>query len=221
MFLQYKFWQAVRTVDEENPPLAWLGKENYLKWQAPHLWDNRWFLNYNTWDRWKGFSSILCFCWHFEHSKTFTLTQKVSLKNYPSKSFWMVKESLSEHWGSGFSCHPPVLSGTTDFICETWHGCGSNTVKKNILQAQFKKRQARWINYSNTWQISGEFIESMSLLGDFPLSSYVHLFNDDVHAMAHHAKSKGPALHQGLGSDHLGNMVKSVWGWWWWWWRWW
>jgi len=74
-------------------------------------------------------------------------------------------------------------------------------------------------NRFHLWDLT--FIESMSLLG-FPLSSYVHLFNDDVHAMAHHTKSKGPALHQGLGSDHLGDMVMSVWGWWWWWWwRWW
>ena len=37
MVFQCKLWKAVRNSLRSESPLAWLGKENYLNWHAPHL----------------------------------------------------------------------------------------------------------------------------------------------------------------------------------------
>ena len=130
MVFHCKLWKAVRTVYEANLPWPGWGKRTI--WTGKLLtsektWcgcPNRWLSKLQHWrymERLQQHSMWGCLI-TLNIIESFTLAQKISLKNHPSKDFWMVGESLPEHWGSGFSYHPPLLlSGQTDFICETWH----------------------------------------------------------------------------------------------------
>ena len=126
----------------------------------------------------------------FEYYSIFTLAQKISLKNHPSKSFRTVKESLSEV-PLGFRLLVPstfaaVRQNGFHLWDLTWmwvqHGekkyTSSTTRKKTSSFDQLVQHM------TNIQAINSESRINVPVGRSFPLSNYFHLFNDHLHAMA-------------------------------------